>query len=259
VWLNRLRRQIAFGLADRLDPEIAGIAAALTIGDRSAIPRHVTESLRDSGLAHLLAISGLHMGLLSSLVYAATRLLLSLHPLSGERIAHRKIAAVAALVFGAAYLLLSGGGIATQRAFVMVAVALIAIMFDRSAVTLRGLAAAACVILLVRPEALFSAGFQMSFAAVAALVASYEVTRSFWRRRAKLYGWRSWLLTALLASVMTSFVAGLATSPFGAFHFNRLVLFGLAANLLAMPIMAFVIMPMIVVLPIFALVGVEAC
>jgi ComEC/Rec2-related protein len=133
--------------------------------------------MRVANIAHLLAISGLHMGLLTGFVYGALRLVLALIPALALRYPIRKWAAAGALGAGAFYLVLSGGNVATERAFIQVAVMLTAVMLDRRAITLRSVAIAAMILLLHRPETLFSPGFQMSFAATAALVAVFTGLR----------------------------------------------------------------------------------
>ncbi len=252
LWVGRTRGRVADWLRQRIGGAEGAVAAALVVGDRSGIPAETRDALRDSGLAHLLAISGLHMGLLATLVYWVTRLVLALPPRLSERVAIRKIAAVCALVAAVVYLVMSGASVATQRAFVMAGVAFLAITLDRTAVTMRGLAVAAFVILMLRPESMMEAGFQMSFAAAAALVAGYDATRAFWRRRAEQRGWRARFATGVMATVMTSTLAGLATAPFAAYHFNRLVLWGLPANLLATPLMGLWIMPCILLAALLA-------
>ncbi len=255
--IDRLRGEIAASLRARIGGTEGAIAAALVVGDRSGIPAQARDALRDSGLAHLLAISGLHVGLLGALVYWVVRLALALPPQISERFAIRKVAAVCALVAVAFYLVMSGASVATQRAFVMAAVALLAIVFDRGAVTMRGLAVAAVLILLFRPESLFEAGFQMSFAAVAVLVAGYDATRDFWRERAQRGGIVTRLSSGVLATAMTSILAGVATAPFAAYHFNRLVIWGLPANLLATQLMGLWIMPCILLAAILSPFGLE--
>lgn len=255
--VDRWRGTIAAALRARIGGEEGGIAAALTVGDRGGIPPEARDALRDSGLAHLLAISGLHMGLLAGLVFWTVRLALALPPVLAERIAIRKVAASCALAAAGAYLVLSGAGVATQRAFIMAAVALVAVLVDRTAVSLRGVAVAAVLILLARPESLFEAGFQMSFAAVAALVAGYDATRGFWRARAERRGIGARLATGAMATVMTSVLAGAATAPFAAYHFNRLVIWSLPANLLATPAMGLWIMPCVILAAVLAPVGLD--
>ena len=227
----------------RLLPDDSGaFAAAIMSGDRSAMDKEMVQALRDTNLAHLLAISGLHMGLLVGFVFWALRLGLLLVPPVRHRWPVKKIAAAGALVSAAGYLALSGGNVATERAFTMVAVALTAVIFDRRALSLRSVALAALIILCLQPEALLSPGFQMSFAATVALVACYEVL-SDWQRGREVPRW----VQPVIALVFSSVVAGFATAPVGMAHFNRSAVYGLAANLVAMPVMGALVMPMGVV------------
>ena len=139
--------------------------------------RETLDALRGSNLAHLLAISGLHMGLLTGVVFACVRLGLALLPDVALRLPVKKIAAVAALLAGAGYLALSGASIATQRAFIMAAAIFGAVLVDRPALTLRAVALAALAVLLWRPVSLLGPGFQMSFAATTALIAVIARTK----------------------------------------------------------------------------------
>lgn len=220
--------------------EAGAFAAAVTAGDRSGMGQETLRDLRVSNLAHLLAISGLHMGLLSGFVFAALRRSLSLSRRATLFWPIKTVAAIAALVAATGYLLLSGGSIATERAFVMVTVALLAVMAQRRAISLRAVAIAAVIVLLLRPEALMSPGFQMSFAATLALVVVFGVMRDkSWRLR----GW--WGPVA--AVVLSSAVAGMATAPIAAAHFNQLAHYGLLANLLSVPVMGMVVIPSAVI------------
>jgi competence protein ComEC len=237
--------------------EAGAFAAAIAVGDRSEVPQQALQALRDSNLAHLLAISGLHMAMLCGAAFAALRYGLVLIPRAALFLPVKRLAAGGALCVGVAYLLLSGAGTPTQRAFVMVAAALVGAMTNRPAVTLRALALAALIVLLVAPESLLSAGFQMSFAATLALVAVYDEAR----RR----GWstppRGALATVrryALAIAATSLVAGLATAPFAAEHFNRLTTYGFFANLLATPALGLWAAPALLGAAILAPVGLEA-
>lgn len=265
LWLGRQRVALSDALVSALPGRQGAFAAAIIAGDRSHIDETDSEALRASNLAHLLAISGLHMGMLTGLVFAAVRLFLAAFAvhLTGSRA--RKIAAVTAVLAGAGYLALSGATIATQRAFVMVAVAFTAVLLDRPAITLRGLALAAAVILAIRPLSLMGAGFQMSFAATAALVAGYEevrrrrLARQSENRRRRGRGTRLVRAAAFYfaALVFTSVVAGAATAPFVAYHFNRLAPFGLPANLAAVPVMGLMVAPSAVVAGLLSPVGLE--
>lgn len=246
IALARLRDRISRNLREALPGREGAFAAAIIVGDRADIEEADAEALRASNLAHLLAISGLHMGMLTGLVYALVRLILALLPWVVYRVSTKKAAAVAALLAGAAYLALSGATVATQRAFIMVAFAFLAVLADRPAITLRALALAATVILLLRPISLLDAGFQMSFAATVALVAGYEALRHRTPRapRGGLVRAVPRLLAIYVAGLLlSSLLAGLATAPIAAYHFNRTAPFGLLSNLLALPVMGFWIAP----------------
>ncbi|MEW2914394.1 ComEC/Rec2 family competence protein [Leisingera sp. JC11] len=235
--VERLRRSLAQYLQKRLPGEAGGFAAAVTAGDRSGVGEETLTALRQSNLAHLLAISGLHMGLLTGFVFAALRSLMCLVPWAALRWPVKKLAAAAALAAGAGYLLLSGGNVATERAFVMVAVMFGAVLLNRRAITLRAVAVAAVIVLLRRPESLLSPGFQMSFAATAALVAVFAALRD-----GQVTLGPRWL-RPVAALVISSAVVGAAPAPFAAAHFNTIPHYGLLANLLSVPVMGTVVIP----------------
>ncbi len=221
------------------------LAAALITGERRSVPEDVQDALRASGLAHLLAISGLHMSMVGGLLFLLVRGGLALWPRAALAWPIKKVAAVAALGGIAGYLLLSGGGVPAQRAFVMTGLVLLAVLADRTAISMRTVALAAGAVLLLRPESLLGPSFQMSFAAVIALVATYE---SLWPRlgqwRAQAGGGPARAGVVYLATlVVTTLVAGFATMPFAAFHFHKIALYGLVANVAAVPVMGFWIMP----------------
>lgn len=242
ICLAVIRQRLGAGLRAGIGGEAGAFAAAIVTGDRAAIPVAAVQALRDSNLAHLLAISGLHMAMVAGLAFVFVRLALVLIPGAGLRLPAKKIAAVAALLVAIAYLGISGAAIATQRAAIMAAIVFGAILADRPAVTLRALAAAATVILLLTPESLTQVGFQMSFAATVALVAVYDAARGLrWLPPTGRTGARALRYGAAL--VLTSLIAGLATAPFAAFHFNRATSYGLLANLAAVPAMGLWVAP----------------
>ena len=150
------------------------MAVALLTGARNLMAEESQEAMRSAGLAHLLAISGLHIGLVATSVMLVIRALLSLAPAIALRYPIKKIAAVVGLMAALLYLAVSGATIPTQRAFAMTAIVLIAIIIDRLAITLRLVAVVAVGLLLVSPDILLNVSFQMSFGAVIALVAFYE-------------------------------------------------------------------------------------
>jgi len=235
--IHRLRMAISRAVQAMLPGEAGAFAAAITTGDRSAMGRETLDALRGSNLAHLLAISGLHMGLLAGFVFAALRLGMAAIPFLALTYPIKKFAAVGALAAGVFYYLLSGGIVATERALIMIATMLIALLFDRRAITLRAVAIAAIIVLTFRPETLTEPGFQMSFAATTALVAAFGGLRHVDR------GWLPRWSRPAVALLVSSAVAGAATAPIAAAHFNRIADYGLIANLLAVPLMGSVVMP----------------
>nr|WP_239058376.1 ComEC/Rec2 family competence protein [Aliiroseovarius sp. PrR006] len=254
--VGRLRQTIANRVREVLPGDSGAFAATITTGDRSSMDRATIDALRGSNLAHLLAISGLHMGLLTGFVFQAMRVLMGLWPRLSLNVPVKKLAAVTAIGAGVFYLALSGGAVATTRAFIMVTTMFVAILFDRRALTLRAVAMAAMIVLILTPEALVEPGFQMSFAATTALVAVFAWIRDRSRNGTprRLPGW----LRPVLAVVISSAVAGLATAPIGAAHFNQVSHYGLVANLLSVPIMGAVIMPLAVLAALLAVVRLEA-
>jgi len=246
--VETMRRSLASRVRSLLPGEAGAIAAALVTGVRDAIPAETNEAMRVSGLYHLLSISGLHMALIAGALFALIRGGLALVPRLALRRPIKKWAAVAAFAGCAFYLVLSGAEVATQRSFIMIAIVLGGVLVDRPALTVRTLAAAAFAVLLLQPESLLSPSFQMSFAATLALVAFYEryvpllaMPPSAGSGAFAHFSERTWRW--LLLGAATSLFAGLATAAYVAFHFQRVAPYSVLANLLAMPLISFVIMP----------------
>lgn len=240
--LARWRWRMAEHIRERADPETAGIAAALLTGDRSGIPPDQAEALRATGLGHILAISGLHMSLFAGGLFFVVRAFGAAIPAFARRYDPRIPAAVIALIGATLYLVLSGASVSTQRAFVMVSVVLLGILLKRRAISMQSIALAAAIILVLQPQSVLSPGFQMSFAAASALVAAFDI----WRRRDthdRQKGAIGGFLGFWGTLSFSSLVAGSATAAFAAFHFNRIAVYGLAANLAAMPVFSLVVMP----------------
>ncbi len=249
--VTHLRSHISARVRDVVGGDPGALIAALTVSDRRGISEATVETLRATGLAHILAISGLHMALAAGTFFLGLRKLTALFPGLVERFPVKKIAAVAALAVATCYLAISGAGVATQRAWLMMTIMFVAVLLDRPALTMRNVALAAIVIALLSPSAVISPGFQMSFAATVALIASYE---AWSRRRAQsvraaasgsvfLPKIVATVLRGLVGLAVTSLVAGLATGLFAAWHFHRAAGLGLFANLLAMPLVSFIVMP----------------
>src|SRR5882762_5713705 len=246
AFMQGLRDAIDARIRNVLDGDQRAIATALLTGRRDAISTPVNDAMFISGLGHVLSISGYHMAVVAGVVFFAVRALLALIPALTVGFPIKKWSAAAALGAAAFYLLLSGAEVATQRSFFMTAVVLIAVMVDRRAVTFRTLAVAAMIVLALAPEALVHPSFQMSFAATLGLVALVQIgmPRLFATAdhtataRVALWGGREIMMLAL-----ASLVAGLATTPYAAFHFHRVTPYGVVANLAAMPVVSAVVMP----------------
>ncbi len=244
---TRRRLVMAENIRATIDGDTGGLAAALITGMRSGISNEVADNMRNSGRAHLLAISGLHMGLLCGAAFFFSRFLLSRSEYLTLRYPIKKWAAVIAIGAGVVYVYLSGGSVPTVRAFIMAFILFLGILVDRKAISLRLVAIAAMVILVLTPEAVLSVSFQMSFAAVVALVAAYEKINIRWSRLSgQSRGWIKKTGFYIGTMLFTTLVAELAIAPFAIFHFNKLVQYGLLANLVAMPVMASWVMPWVV-------------
>src|SRR5262245_47925473 len=224
--VDALRAAINARIRAALSGETGGIAVALITGERAGISEEVNQSMRDSGLTHILSISGLQMAIMAGTVFWLVRALLALVPGLALRYPIKKWSAAAALAAATFYLALSGAAVPTVRSWIMMSIVLIAVMLDRPALTMRNVALAALTILVVSPESLFDVSFQMSFAAVVALVALYEWLS---RREREALGdvsplWsalrRGWAL--VMGAALTTFVAGTASAPFAVYHFHRM-------------------------------------
>jgi competence protein ComEC len=241
--LQLLREKISHSVYNVLDPDIAGIALALLTGERSGIDKDDNEAMRVSGLAHILAISGLHIGLVAGCVFFFVRLLLSIIPNLALHYPIKKWAAGLAILVAFMYMILAGGTVPTIRAFTMTALVLTAIILDRSAINLRLVAVAALIIMILTPETILGPSFQLSFAAVIALIAFYQGAGRQWLTNGNSYhpAWRSFYYLAGI--IATTVIATLATAPFTISFFNRIALFSVFSNILAMPLMTFLVMP----------------
>ena len=250
--IAQLREQMAGRIQSLLTegPETA-LIVALLVGDRSGIGEAEEEDLRAAGLAHILAISGLHMALFAGGAYGVVLLLLAAIPSLTLHWQIHKTAALAALIAASFYLVLSGAAVATQRSFLMIAIVFMGILFGRRGLTLRSVALAGLVLLIIAPERLFAPGFQMSFAAVICLVAVYDMWRRRPRsdfdesRRSNVGRNLALVLGKWVAGLfVTALVAGLATGIIGAHHFGRIAPYGLVGNMLGMPVFSLLVMPM---------------
>jgi len=246
--IDALRADVVGRIMKALPGPEGGVVAALLAGEQTAVDKDIAQAMRDSGLAHILSISGLHIVFVVALVMGLVRYGIALVPPLALRIDAKKIAAVLALMAALFYTALAGAPVPAQRACAMAGFALLAILLDRTALSLRLVAWSAVIVLAVAPESLTGASFQMSFAAVVALIAAWEAAAG-WRRRLHeradraRHRWLWRLGAAIAASLATTLIASIATGAFAAYHFNRLSLLGVIANLLGVPLTGFWIMP----------------
>jgi competence protein ComEC len=244
--IDGIRETIDKRMRAELPGDEGSIASALITGKRDAISTPVNDAMYVSSLAHVLSISGYHMAVVAGIVFFFIRAGLALIPSMASRYPIKKRAAAAALAAATFYLLLSGAEVATQRSFIMIAIVLAGIMVDRPTLTFRTMTVAALGVLLLSPESVVNPSFQMSFAATLALIAAYQHGLP-WRAtadtsrgaRIALWGGRE-----IVGLILASFVAGLGTTPYAAYHFHRTAPYGVIANLLAMPVVSAEVMPM---------------
>ena len=218
------------------------VAATLLNGSTLSIPLPDREAFRDSGLAHLLAVAGLHIGIVMGLFMLVTRLALAAWPHAALHWPTKAMAGAVALAAGAAYLVLTGAHVPIMRSFAMACLVTLGIVVGRRALSFRGLALGAAALVLIAPNEVVGVSFQMSFAAVLALIAGYEALRPL---LARLHG-RGWRRVAahVAALVLTSLLAGTASAPYGAYHFGHIQVYTVAANVVAVPLTAMWVMPL---------------
>jgi len=242
--ISNIRQRIVRHIMRILPPSESSVAAAIVAGDKNLLSFQQQEQYRNAGLAHFLAISGLHMSLLSGLMFFVVRLILAFIPWISLRYDSRKISAFFALGIGLIYLFISGMAVPAQRAFIMITVVLLGIIANRRAISMYSVALAAFIILLLSPEVLISPSFQMSFAAVIGLIAFYEkYSVPIHNYLAK--GNRIWqgIKLYILGIIITDFIASLSTLPFAIYHFNMVAIYTTLGNLASGPIIGLVIMP----------------
>lgn len=245
-WLAATRAAINARLYALIPGAAGAIGAAFVTGEQGPIPVPVAQDMRDAGLAHLLSISGLHIAIVVGGTLWALRRTLTLSPWIALRWPVKGIAAGVAALAGVAYTLLAGGEVPTVRSCIATLIVLVGIAIGREALTLRMVAAAAFLILCVRPEALLGPSFQLSFAAVTGIVALYQSRFGRWLSDpARSQGWGARLARHLLALVVTGLVAEAMLAATALYHFNRAGLFGVVANLVAIPLTSFVVMPLL--------------
>lgn len=234
-------------LGDRVHASLTGpgaaVSEAMLNGQQTGIAPPVMDDFRASGLAHILSISGLHIALVAGLVFSAIRACLAAIEPVALRYPIKKWAAAAGLLAAFAYMLVVGAPVPTLRSVLMTGVVMLAMVVDRNPFNLRLLALAALVVLLQQPDSLLGPSFQMSFGAVAALIAAYEKLAPLLRRWERAWGLPGQMALYLAGIGLSSVIATLATLPFSLYHFQQIALYGVLSNMVAVPLTSFWIMP----------------
>lgn len=243
TWFAALRAEVVGRTREAVPGPEGAVAAALLAGSQAGIGPVEAQAMRDSGLAHLLSVSGLHITIVMGTLFMVLRALFALWPRLVLTLPAKALAMLLGLAGGGFYTALTGSEVPMLRSFLMAALVVAAVLAGRRAISLRVLALVALAVMALRPESVVSASFQMSFAAVAALVAGFEALR------ARLPLWLAGagplrpLALAVAGLVATSVLAGIATAPFALYHFQRASLYGVAANAAAVPLTSLFIMP----------------
>lgn len=247
VSVNALRQTLQKEVQKTLGGDEAGLAMILLTGDKTFLSPEATEAMRAVGLAHLLAIAGLHVGLVAGIVFFMSRAIMALFPPLALRFPIKKIAAFLAFLAIVFYTAQVGAPVPTRRALLMTSVALLGVMSDRTGLSLRTVALAAFLLLLIWPQLLLHPSFQLSFAAVIGLISVHDLCR---RNQWRLFAYREgWFWNALRHGASLggmSFVATVATLPSGLFHFQEAGIYSMLANTLAIPLTSTLLMPLCV-------------
>lgn len=241
--LERYREWLARKVHGQLHQPSAGIITALLNGQRAGISRATTQSLQQSGLQHIISISGLHIGLMAATIFFLVRFILALNMRLALTWPIKKIAAVAAMLGIVVYMGIVGLSPPTVRSVLMTGIVLLGIMVDREAIQLRVVALAGLTILLLQPESAVDIGFQMSFAAVAGLVAFFHETRYFWQKPFWKEYWFGRLLRTLLMAIATTLVATVTTAPLVMLYFQQIPILSVLSNVMVAPLTTLLIMP----------------
>ncbi len=239
-FIDRAKQKIRLSLKNNLSDKTKPVALAMTIGERSAVPDEIRSAYSNSGISHLLAISGLHLTIIAGFIFFFIRRGLCLSQYLSLKYNTKKIAAIIAFIFTAFYLMLCWGSISALRAFIMTSIVFLAILIDRKAITLRSVAIAATGILIFLPESLLTPSFQLSFAAVTGIVAFYQsIKPSYSNNLFKK-------ITRFFVGIfLTTVIATTVTIPFTIYHFQQISIHGLWVNVLAIPLTALLLMPLL--------------
>jgi competence protein ComEC len=246
IKISNFRQRLQDGINSYIGPRIGNIISALMIGEYFAIDKKILSEMRIAGISHILSVSGMHLSMVAGISFFFSRIILNIFYKYTARFDAKKIAGFIALIISFLYLLISGLQVAAVRSFIMVALVIVAVLFDRTSSAMRAISFAALIILIISPHNIINPSFQMSFAAVIALIASYELYLKIIDNyhpqtifnKIKFY---------LYSTSFSSLIAGLATAPYAIYHFNQYSNYSILANLVAVPLTSFIIMPCVII------------
>ena len=253
-----LRQRLSVHIASRLAGGEGAIASALATGDQGAIPEADAEAMRRSGLAHLLSVSGLHLTAAVGLTMLLVLRLLALSPWLALRWPLVLIAAAAGALVGLGYTLLTGSEVPTVRSLIAALLVLCGIALGRDAITLRLVAVGALIVLVCWPQSLVGPSFQLSFMAVTAIIAISEHPRIKALVARRDEGMIRRFRRIMLSLLITGLAVELALAPIALYHFHKTGVYGALANIIAIPLTTFVIMPLEALALLFDLAGLGA-
>ncbi len=245
--IYKIRKAIYDRLISSMGTVKGNFAAAILLGESKALNKKLMQDMRRSGISHILCVSGLHLSLVAMILFIASRCLLNLSDFIAHNLNIKQLASIISLIGSYFYLELTGMQIAATRAFIMTALFILAIMLERTPHPLRSLALAAGIILSLNPEYIFHPSFQLSFIAVLSLVSGYELyVRHKW-----IMGESKGILVKikfyLYSNIYSSFLAGIVTAPVVINQFYVFSTYSVLANLIAVPIMSFFLMPLAII------------
>jgi competence protein ComEC len=240
--VQRLREIIAGRVSAAIPGSAGAFAVTLLTGFQNAMPDADHDAFRTAGLAHLLAVAGLHIGIVMGFAMVLTRTALAASEHASLFWPTKQLAALVALAAGLGYALLTGLHLPIQRSFMMASLFTLGVVAGRRAISLRGLALAATGLMLIEPQEVPGVSFQMSFSAVLALISGYAALRP-WLNRLHGKSVERRFGAYVLALALTSALAGTASAPYGAYHFGRVQAYFVIANMVAVPLTALWVMP----------------
>jgi ComEC/Rec2-related protein len=242
--IQNIRAIIYKKLIKTLYSNEGNFVAAILLGETKAITKKMADNMRNSGIAHILSVSGLHLSLVAMIFFISTRFLLNCSDYLSYKINIKIASGIISIIGSFSYLILTGSNIAATRAFIMTFFVIIAIIIGRSAYPLRSVMIAGMIILLFSPEYIMHPSFQLSFSAVLCLISGYEI----YMRNQQILGTSKGVFASvklyIFSNIYSSFLGSIVTAPFVIYHFYKFSTYSILMNLLAVPLMSFFMMPL---------------